>query len=167
MAPASHPCQFMARLHMCARHPRRKVALNRQDSRREGVNPIRIHLGPMPEMLRTIVGDLLGREQDILVVGRSHEGEDTLRKAKDEQADVLITHEQESEHNLCLGQILAATPLSILSISGDGRTADAVDLVRRPVTLNGGSASALADAVRIIADYRNLSGPDWQTRRPA
>ena len=167
MAPARLPCRFMARLHMRVRRPGPKFALNRQDSRREGVNPIRIHLGPMPEMLRTIVSDLLGREQDILVVGRSHEGEDTLRRAKDEQADVLITHEQEGQHNLCLGQILAATPLSILSISGDGRSADAVDLVRRPVTLNGSSASALADAVRVIADYRTTNGPDWQTRRPA
>ena len=143
------------------------VGLNSIFSRRSRVNPIRIHLGPMPEMLRTIVGDLLGREQDLLVVGRSREGEDTLRQARDELADVLITHEQDGQDNLCLDQILASTPLSILSISDDGQTADAVDLVRRPVALNGNSASALADAVRVIADYRNLIGPAWQTRRPA
>lgn len=118
-------------------------------------------------MLRTIVGDLLGREQDILVVGRSDQGEDTLRRAKDDHADVLITHERDGQEKLCLDQIIAAPPLSILSISNDGRTADAVDLVRRPVTLNGGPTSSLADAVRVIADFRNLKGPDWQIRRPA
>ena len=125
-----------------------------------GVNPIRIHLGPMPEMLRTIIGDLLRQETDLVVVGQSGEGQDTLRSAQDERADVLIAHNQPHPDSRCLDTILAATPISILAISGDGRTADAVNLLRRPVALNGGGQSGLADAIRQIADFRSGPGAD-------
>jgi len=119
----------------------------------------------MPEMLRTIIGDLLGREGDLLVVGGSVKGEDVLRRAQSEHADVLITHERAGDEGRCLDLILSASPISILAISDDGRTADAVDLVRRPVALNGGGESRLADAVREIAECRNGPGASLVGRR--
>lgn len=121
----------------------------------------------MPEMLRTIVGDLLGRETDLLVVGRSVRGQDTLKLAQDERADVLITHNRARNDNLCLDRILSAAPISILAISDDGRSADAVGLVRRPVALNGGGKSGLAEAVREIAVNHDTPGANWGTRRPS
>jgi DNA-binding NarL/FixJ family response regulator len=121
----------------------------------------------MPEMLRTIIGDLLGRERDLLVVGDSAKGDDALRRARADRADVLITHDRESEGNLCLDQVLSASPISILAISDDGRTADAVCLARQPVALNGGSQSRLAEAVREIAEHRNAPGVGWGRQRPA
>src|SRR5688572_22809794 len=64
---------FLARMHMRGGREASNLAPTR-GSRRSGVNSIRIHLGPMPKMLRTIVGDLLDREKDLLVVGRSERG---------------------------------------------------------------------------------------------
>ena len=127
------------------------------------MNPIRIHLGPMPQMLRAIIGDLLGGETDLLVVGRSEQGQDMLRMATEEEADVLITHDRARKDNLCLNRISAAAPLAILAISDDGQTANAVGLSRWPVALNGGGASGLAEAVREIADFGNSL--EWRRQR--
>lgn len=138
-----------------------------RDPRRSRVNPIRIHLGPMPEMLRTIVGDLLGRETDLLLVGHSERGQDTLQLAQDDQADVLITQDRSRNDSLCLDRILSAVPMSILTISDDGHTADAVGLVRRPIVLNGGDRSGLAEVIREIADGPDASDAGWERRRPA
>lgn len=121
----------------------------------------------MSEMLRAIIGDLLDRETDFVVVGRSGLGQDAFRQAQDDRADVLITHDRGQEDKACLDQILAATPISILAISDDGKAADAVDLVRRPVALGGGGPSGLADAVREIAEYRNEPRAGWGRQRPA
>jgi DNA-binding NarL/FixJ family response regulator len=121
----------------------------------------------MPEMLRTIIGDLLGQEADLVVVGQSGEGQDTLRSAQDDQADVLIAHNQPHPDSRCLDTILAVTPISILAISEDGRTADAVNLMRRPVALNGGAQSGLADVIRQIAELRGTAGAGRVQRSPA
>jgi len=119
----------------------------------------------MPKMLRAIVGDLLDREKDLVVVGRSERGQDTLQMVQDEQADVLITQDRARNDNLCLDRILSAAPISILAISDDGRTADAVGLIRRPVILNGGDTSGLAEAVREIAESRRAPIASWEKRR--
>ena len=113
----------------------------------------------MPEMLRTIIGDLLGQEGDLLVVGQSGNEHDAFRRALDEGADVLITNDQPDEGSACLDGILVANPISVLAISNDGRSADSIEFVRHPIALHG--SSSLADAVRQIAEYRN--GP--ATRR--
>lgn len=131
------------------------------------VTPIRIHLGPMPAMLRTIIGDLLGHERDLLVVGSSVTGQDVLRRAQDDRADVLITHDRDGDEGRCLERILSSSSLSILAISADGHRADAVDLVRRPVDLDGDRRSRLAEAVREITAHRGQAGEAWGRRRPA
>jgi hypothetical protein len=118
-------------------------------------------------MLRTIIGDLLGHERDLLIVGDSLKGEDVLRRAQDEHANVLITHDRNGDEGGCLDRILSTSSISILAISGDGRTADAVDLIRRPVDLNRNGQSRLADAVREIAEIRNEAAADRGRQRPA
>lgn len=131
------------------------------------MTPIRIHLGPMPEMLRTIIGDLLGGEDDLLVVGRSNEGDDTLAMAKQNEADVLITNDRANQGSLGLDRILAAAPLSILAISDDGRSADAVGLLRTSIALNDDKSSGLTEAVRELAHRCTLPMAGWERRRPA
>lgn len=130
------------------------------------MNPIRIHLGSMPEMLRAIITDLLHQDPDIVVVGRSGHGEDELKCARERWADVLITQDRRHDGNLSLDTILSAPPICIFAISDDGRTADAVNLVRRPVALNENLPSAFADAVRQTAEH--LKGPraGWSRQRP-
>ena len=111
----------------------------------------------MPEMLRTIVGDLLRCEPDLIIVGSSDEREDPIHKARASHADVLITRNGLGDTAGCIDQILTASPISILAISDDGRSADAVSLVRRPVSLNGGNPSRLPEAVREIAEHSAAS----------
>lgn len=113
------------------------------------MNPIRIHLGPMPGMLCTIIDDLLARESDIVVVGRSSEREDALARARELQADVVIT-EDTNQGGTCLGSILTGPPLSIFALAPDGLRAAAIDLSRRQIRLDG-EAATLANAIRQLA----------------
>ena len=113
------------------------------------MNPIRIHLGPMPGMLCTIIDDLLSREADIVVVGRSSEREDALAQARDEQAHVVIT-EDSSQSGTCLHAILSGPPLSIFALAPDGLGAAAINLSRRQIRLDG-EAETLASAIRQLA----------------
>lgn len=121
----------------------------------------------MPEMLGTIIGDLLGVEEDLVIVGRSAEGDDTLALAKQSEADVLITHDRAKPSGAGLERILAAAPISILAISDDGRTADAVGVLRRPIALSGDEASGLAQAVREMADQCSRPITAWGRWRSA
>lgn len=131
------------------------------------MNPIRIHLGSMSEMLRTIIGDLLRQESDIVVVGRSCQGDDALESACLERADVLITQDRLADGCASLETILSAPPICIFALSDDGTTAEAVDLVRRPIALNDNRPSALADAVRQMAEHLKELRSGWDRQRPA
>jgi hypothetical protein len=114
------------------------------------VGPIRIQLGQMPPMLSRIVDDLLLREPDMVVVGRSPGG-DPLREARDNRADMLITQDEFEGGGTCLDAILAAPPLSILAISRDGLTGAGISLSRRPVNLGAEGGTTLAEAIRGLA----------------
>lgn len=116
-----------------------------------GLTPIRIHLGPMPPMLRAIVDDLLARESDLLVTGSSRVGEDPLIRAREERADMLITQDGGGGGATCLEAILSGPPLSVLAIAPDGREAAAVSLVRQPIDIEGETDAAFADAIRRVA----------------
>ena len=117
------------------------------------VSPIRIHLGPMPEMLRSIVDGLLAEEPDLVVVGRSARGEDALLQARAEQAEMLITAEGEHADSRCLGAILSGPPLSILAIARNGRDGTAVSLAGRQIDLDR-SGGALSEAIRCAVAAR-------------
>jgi DNA-binding NarL/FixJ family response regulator len=100
-------------------------------------------------MLCTIIDDLLARETDIVVVGRSSEREDALARAREEQADVVNT-EDTNQGGTCLHSILSGPPLSIFALAPDGLCAAAIDLSRRQIRLDG-EAATLADAIRQLA----------------
>jgi len=115
------------------------------------MNPIRIHLGPLPEMLRSNGSDLLSAEHDMLVTGCSKEAETALGDAREVRADVLITEDIAGAGSKCLEAILAPAPLTVFAVSADGRGAAAVSLVRRTVELERGSGPALASSIRDLA----------------
>lgn len=112
--------------------------------------PLRIFLGPMPEMLRTIVNDLLSREADIVMVGASAGSEDPLRQAQSQGADVLITEDLRHDGS-CLGTVVSGRPLSIFVIGSDGQEAATINLARKRVGLSSGTQTALAEALRRVA----------------
>jgi hypothetical protein len=103
----------------------------------------------MPPLLSRIIEDLLAAEADMLVVGRSSNGEDSLRQAREDEADMLITQDGENS-DTCLDSILRAPALSVLAIDRDGRGGAAISLARRAVELdsNGGG---LAEVIRLAA----------------
>ena len=125
------------------------------------MRPIRIHLGPMPTMLRTIVSDLLRREPDMVLVARSDGGPDALQGAYQQGADILITQEGAGDSAGCLETILQSHALGICALSADGRSASAVNLRRHPVSFDD-DRFELADAVRRIAENlrADLTGTD-------
>lgn len=98
-------------------------------------------------MLLAMVEDMLAAEPDLIVVGRSAAGEDSLSTARHQRADVLLAHEG-GDPGACLAALLAEPPLSILSIGRDGKTAAAVSLARQPVPLEGNGSAPFAAAIR-------------------
>ncbi|HEU4651786.1 MAG TPA: hypothetical protein VFS49_10265 [Croceibacterium sp.] len=115
------------------------------------MSPIRVHLGPMPEMLRTIIGDVLHREEDIVITSESARHEHCLREARGRHADVVVTQDRPAGGDDCLDQILARPPLAVFVVSPDGRSADGISLARRPIALGAESPAVLAEAIRRMA----------------
>ena len=115
------------------------------------MNPIRIHLGPMSEMLRTIIEDLLSLERDIVVVGNSRQQHDVLKRACDERADMLITQSRHDAGDTSLDAILAASPVRIMAINPDGKEAAVFNLTRHAIALNGDRKTVLGQAIRDAA----------------
>lgn len=122
---------------------------------RSRVKPIRIHLGPMSEMLRTIIEDLLSLERDIVVVGNSRQQHDVLKRARDEGADMLITQSRDDAGDSSLDAILAASPVKILAINQDGKEAAVFNLTRHAIALNGDRKAVLGQAIRNAASSIN------------
>lgn len=102
-------------------------------------------------MLCTIVSDLLGREPDMVVVGQTNRDDDALAAAAEQQADILITQDPAGGPNTSLEPILRGPLLGVVALSADGHNADAVNLVRRPVSLGDGLNRGLAAAIRNLA----------------
>ena len=116
----------------------------------DSMGPIRIHLGQMPPMLRAMINDLLTAEPDMAVVGNSYAGDDSLLAASSESAELLIAQEQTSLGETCLSAVITDSPAAILAISTSGNSGTSVNLVRRPISLEGTGALALPDTVRAI-----------------
>lgn len=118
------------------------------------MNLIRVHLGPMPRMLRAMINDLLSAEPDITIVGNSYGAQDSLPVASAEGADILIAQERASHPGTCTAAVLLGAPAAILAVAADGRHGTGVNLVRQPISLNGGDLS-LPDAVRKLLGQPN------------
>lgn len=105
-------------------------------------------------MLRAIIEDLLAPEADLVVVGSTGVGEDPLIRAREEQADMLITSEPATGASPCLQAMLAGPPLSIMTIARDGREASAVHLSTQPIDFDQHDRSTFAKAVRQAVELR-------------
>jgi DNA-binding NarL/FixJ family response regulator len=119
----------------------------RQQIARDPMNPIRVHLGDMPRMLRTMINDLLTAEPDMTIVGNTFDGEESLPAASAECADILIAQKHPSIDDTCTGAVLSGAPAAILAVAADGHDGTTISLVRRPISLDG-NGSSLAYAVR-------------------
>lgn len=120
-------------------------------SEAQKLDPIRILLGPMPEMLRAMIEDLLSSEADMLVVGQSDEPDTALTSATKTKADMLITQSSDDGQDNLLDAIVCGSPFSIFAISGSGHHATAIHMVREAVGFDAESRSAFAAAIRETA----------------
>ena len=111
----------------------------------------------MPAMLRTIVGDLLRQEPDMLLVAHPGGGQDAIRTAREQSADILITQDGADDPGDCLETILRGDGLAICALSADGRSASAINLARRPIAFDD-DRFVLADAVRRIVEGLRADG---------
>ena len=110
------------------------------------MNPIRVHLGPMPRMLRSMISDLLASEPDMTVVGNSFDAQESLHEASAQSADILIEQERAANHRTCTAAVLSGAPAAILAVATDGHDGMAVNFVRQPISLN--CEGSLPNAVR-------------------
>lgn len=115
------------------------------------MSSIRVHLGPMPRMLRVMIHDLLSAEPDMTIVGHSYAPRDGLPAASALGADILIAQERPAVPDEWTAAVLSGSPAAILSVARDGRSGTSVNLIRQPICLNGGGVS-LPDAVRRLLD---------------
>src|SRR5690349_16662595 len=97
---------------------------------------IRVLIGPMPQMLRAIIDELLAHEPDLVIVGSSNDPHLALRDAREVGADVLITQSAELGQETCLEAVTAGPPFSILAIDTSGHEAAVTKVVRRPIGLS-------------------------------
>lgn len=113
--------------------------------------PIRVHVGPMPEMLRAITADLLGLEPDIVIAGTSTDREDCLRAARRDKAEIILAQDHDDHSGSCLDLMLAEPALGLLAVSVDGESATRVTLSRQSLALDPASRTNLTDAIRSLA----------------
>jgi DNA-binding NarL/FixJ family response regulator len=164
MVPVPCPCLFRAQLRVrrngVAAHCGALMEQETHDSA-----PIRILLGPMPEMLRTMIKDLLAHEADMLVVGESNDASAALSSAADIRADMLIAHTAQSPEANPIDSIVSVSPFCIFAIATSGTEATAVQIVREPISFESSSGSALASAIRETARrtacLKRVAGPQW------
>jgi hypothetical protein len=103
-----------------------------------------------------MINDLLSAEPDMTVVGNSYGAQDGLPAANSEGADILIAQERASHSGTCTAAVLYGVPSAILAVAADGRHGTGVNLIRQPISLNGGGSS-LPDAVRELLGQPSCS----------
>jgi DNA-binding NarL/FixJ family response regulator len=132
------------------------------------MSPIRVHLGPMPEMLRTFIKDLLSVDGGIVVVGHSDEQNQVFRHAREQGADMLIAQVGGSADHSSIDTVLSAAPVKIFAIRPDGKNAEVVNLTRQAIALDGDRQAVLGEAIRQAAhnfdtsSERSARWPGWE-----
>lgn len=119
------------------------------------MSPIRVHLGPMPEMLRTFIEDLLSVDRGIVVVGHSDEQNQVFQHAREQGADMLIAQVGGNVGHSSIDTVLSAAPVKIFAIRPDGKNAEVVNLTRHAVALDSERQAVLGEAIRQAAHNFN------------
>lgn len=102
-------------------------------------------------MLRTIMGDLLSQQPDMVIAGESALADESLPTARNQRADVLITEQRSDAGTSCLDAVLGESPIGVFAVSADGRSATGVTLRPRRIPVESEGRSTLVEAVRRMA----------------
>lgn len=129
-------------------------------------DPIRVLLGPMPDLLREMLEDLLSCESDMVVLGQSETGTGALTSACEANADMLIMQSEPDGKEGLLNSIVDGPPFSIFAISETGEHAKAVRFVHEDVVFDASSRTTFAAAIRRVARARVSRPASGQARWP-
>lgn len=129
-------------------------------------DPIRVLLGPMPDLLREMLEDLLSCESDMVVLGQSETGTGALTSACEANADMLIMQSEPDGKEGLLNSIVDGPPFSIFAISETGEHAKAVRFVHEDVVFDASSRTTFAAAIRRVARARLSRPAPGQARWP-
>jgi hypothetical protein len=141
--PMRHP------VHGADGRPRSSFAAIRSLRVREGHAVIRIEIGAMPPLLRSIVSSALETEGDMAVMAASEHG----RSGADLGADVLIVcSDREPDDRIAVRQLASADSPAIVAIDSEVARATILRVTAESTAI--GAASDLRDAVRLAAGYR-------------
>jgi hypothetical protein len=111
---------------------------------------IRIEIGAMPPLLRSILSAALEGEGDFTVVAPVA-GDDRV------EPDVLVVCRDRAPHDcIPVGPLAAAAPPAIVAIDAEGLSATVLWVTAERTAL--GAATDLRDAVRIAARRRSTRG---------
>lgn len=129
-------------------------------------DPIRVLLGPMPDLLREMLEDLLSCESDIVVLGQSETGTGTLTSACEANADMLIVQSEPDGKEALLNSIVEGPPFSIFAISETGEHAKTVRFVHEDIVFDSSSGTTFAAAIRRAARSQVSRPEPGQARWP-
>jgi DNA-binding NarL/FixJ family response regulator len=129
-------------------------------------DPIRVLLGPMPDLLREMLEDLLSCESDMVVLGQSETATAALTSACEANADMLIMQSEPHEKQGLINSIVEGPPFSIFAISATGEHATAVRFVHEDVVFDASSRSTFAAAIRRVARSQVSSTAPGEARWP-
>ena len=115
---------------------------------------IRIEIGAMPPLLRSIVSSALETEGDMAVMAPAGtEAGGARPEAGRDEADVLIVcSDREPEHRIAVRQLAGMNAPAIVAIDSEGVRATILRVTAESTPI--GAASDLCDAVRLAARGR-------------
>ncbi|HZI45506.1 MAG TPA: hypothetical protein VFD53_09810 [Ilumatobacter sp.] len=117
----------------------------------EGHAVIRIEIGAMPPLLRSIVSSALGTERDLAVMMPA-----ATYGSGVEDADVLIVcSAREPDDCIPIRRLAGRRPPTIVAIDSEGTSATILRVTAESTALDG--ASDLCDAVRLAARRRTTN----------
>jgi DNA-binding NarL/FixJ family response regulator len=125
----------------------------------------RVLLAHMPQMLRDLVSDIVGREVDMEIVGEVSEGAQLVAAAHATDAEFVIAGLDDAELSSPLRELLDERPrMKVLGLEGDGRLGVLYELVPRKVALGELTARSLVTVIRTGSDDSPLAGASADCR---
>jgi DNA-binding NarL/FixJ family response regulator len=119
----------------------------------------RVLLAQLPQMLRDLVSEIVGRESDMEIVGEVSEGAQLVAVAHATDAEFVIADLGDAELPSPYRELLDERPrMKVLGLEGDGRLGVLYELVPRKMALGELTARNLVTVIRTGSDDSPLAG---------
>jgi len=119
----------------------------------------RVLLAHLPQMLRDLVWEIVGREADMEIVGEVSGGAQLVAVAHATDAEFVIAGLDDAELPPPFRELLDERPgMKVLGLEDDGRLGVLYELVPRKVVLGELTAGSLVTVIRTGSDDSPLAG---------